>query len=72
MSGIGADARPVPTTGTRKDTTDTMRALLLGAGNMGRAIGTALTARGDTVVAMLGRDSAGADPATLAPVDAAF
>jgi 4-hydroxy-tetrahydrodipicolinate reductase len=49
-----------------------MRALLLGAGNMGRAIGTALTARGDTVVAMLGRDAAGADPAALAPVDAAF
>lgn len=49
-----------------------MRALLLGAGNMGRAIGAALTARGDTVVAMLGRDATGTDPATLRPVDAAF
>lgn len=49
-----------------------MRALLLGAGNMGRAIGPALGARGDTVVAMLGRDAAGADPGSLAPVDVAF
>ena len=32
-----------------------MRALLLGAGNMGRAIRSALEARGDTVVASLGR-----------------
>ncbi|MBX3031849.1 MAG: hypothetical protein KF809_17015 [Chloroflexi bacterium] len=49
-----------------------MRALLLGGGNMGRAIGAALTARGDTIVAMLGRDAATTDPASLAPVDIAF
>ena len=49
-----------------------MRALLLGAGNMGRAIGAALATRGDPVVAMLGRDAAATDAATLRPVDAAF
>lgn len=49
-----------------------MRALLLGSGNMGRAIGTALVARGDTVVAMLGRGAVTTDPATLRPVDVAF
>ena len=51
-----------------------MRALLLGAGNMGRAIRSALEARGDTVVASLGRDRAGpaADGASLGPVDVAF
>ncbi len=49
-----------------------MRALLLGAGNMGRAIGAALIARGDTVVATLGRDVTTTDPMTLAPVDVAF
>jgi 4-hydroxy-tetrahydrodipicolinate reductase len=53
-----------------------MRALLTGAGNMGRAIGGALTARGDTVVATLGRPGPERpprpDPASLAPVDVAF
>lgn len=48
-----------------------MRALLTGAGNMGRAIRSALEARGDEVVAMMGR---GPRPAaeTLGPVDVAF
>ncbi len=52
-----------------------MRALLLGAGNMGRAIGAALAARGDTVVGMVGRDRSSAthdsthDPI---PADVAF
>jgi len=52
-----------------------MRALILGQGNMGRAIREALVARGDEVVGMLGRPSAAArrpDPAGLAPVDIAF
>lgn len=48
-----------------------MRALLTGAGNMGRAIRTALEARGDTVVAMVGRANR-PDGASLAPVDVAF
>lgn len=48
-----------------------MRALLTGAGNMGRAIRVALLARGDEVVAMVGRTGR-PDPATLAPVDVAF
>lgn len=49
-----------------------MRALLLGTGNMGRAIGAALVARGDTVVATLGRDAARTDVMPLSPVDVAF
>jgi 4-hydroxy-tetrahydrodipicolinate reductase len=49
-----------------------MRALLLGAGNMGRAIGAALTARGDTIVGTLGRDAARTDVMDLRPVDVAF
>jgi len=48
-----------------------MRALLTGAGNMGRAIRTTLDARGDTVVGMVGR-SARPDPQALSPVDVAF
>lgn len=48
-----------------------MRALLSGAGNMGRAIRTTLLERGDEVVAMLGRANR-PDPATLAPIDVAF
>jgi len=48
-----------------------MRALLSGAGNMGRAIRATLGERGDEVVAMLGRADR-PDPATLAPVDVAF
>jgi len=39
---------------------------------MGRAIGAALTARGDTVVASLGRDAARTDVMELRPVDVAF
>jgi len=48
-----------------------MRALLTGAGNMGRAIRGALEARGDAVVGMTGRADR-PDPAALAPVDVAF
>jgi 4-hydroxy-tetrahydrodipicolinate reductase len=48
-----------------------MRALLTGAGNMGRAIRSALEARGDVAVAMLGRGDR-PDPGVLAPVDVAF
>ncbi len=39
---------------------------------MGRAIGAALAARGDTVVATLGRDAARTDVMPLRPVDVAF
>lgn len=39
---------------------------------MGRAIGAALAARGDTVVATLGREAAVADAASVRPVDVAF
>lgn len=39
---------------------------------MGRAMSGALTARGDEVVAMVGRGSARLDPADLTPVDVAF
>ncbi len=52
-----------------------MRALILGRGNMGRAIRTGLEARGDEVVAMLGRPNPGTprpDPSTLATVDITF
>jgi len=53
-----------------------MRALILGAGNMGRAIRSALEARGDEVVAMLGRPAADRaewpGPAELGAVDVAF
>jgi 4-hydroxy-tetrahydrodipicolinate reductase len=51
-----------------------MRALILGRGNMGRAIRDALAARGDEVVAMVGRSDGDARPhgSSLAPVDVAF
>jgi 4-hydroxy-tetrahydrodipicolinate reductase len=39
---------------------------------MGRAIGAALTARGDIIVATLGRDAARTDVMDLRPVDVAF
>jgi 4-hydroxy-tetrahydrodipicolinate reductase len=39
---------------------------------MGRAIGAAAEARGDDVVAMLGRNDARPDPVELSPVDVAF
>jgi 4-hydroxy-tetrahydrodipicolinate reductase len=48
-----------------------MRALITGAGNMGRAIAAALTARGDEVAAMVGR-SARPEPANLATPDVSF
>lgn len=49
-----------------------MRALITGAGNMGQAIGRALTARGDTVVAIVGRGPARPAPAGLGSTDVAF
>jgi len=50
-----------------------MRALILGRGNMGRAIRDALLARGDEVVGLFGRDTGERpDPASLAPVDVVF
>ena len=53
-----------------------MRAIITGAGNMGRAISGALAARGDEVVVMLARASdAGPErprPGTLAPLDVGF
>jgi 4-hydroxy-tetrahydrodipicolinate reductase len=52
-----------------------MRAIITGSGNMGRAIRSALEARGDQVVATLGRpgNSAGrSDPTSLAHPEVAF
>jgi 4-hydroxy-tetrahydrodipicolinate reductase len=49
-----------------------MRALITGAGNMGRAIRAALDARGDEVVAMLGRTIPRPAPQRLGAVDMAF
>ena len=49
-----------------------MRALITGTGNMGRAIANALEARGDTVVAMVGRSTTQPAASELAPVDVAF
>ena len=49
-----------------------MRALITGAGNMGRAIRSALQARGDEVVAMVGRDGPRPSPAALTPIAVAF
>lgn len=49
-----------------------MRALITGAGNMGRAIRAALEARGDDVVAMLGRSPERPGPGTFGPVDVTF
>ena len=55
-----------------------MRALILGAGHMGRAIAAALERRGDDVVATLGRPTAASaasqrpDPTSLGQVDVAF
>jgi len=50
----------------------TMRALITGSGNMGRAIALALEARGDEVVAVAGRSSGRRPAHELAPVDVAF
>ena len=49
-----------------------MRALITGAGNMGRAIRSALEARGDEVVAMVGRATPRPSAAELASPDVAF
>lgn len=49
-----------------------MRALISGAGNMGQAIASALTTRGDEVVAIIGRGPDRPDPAGLGVVDVAF
>lgn len=49
-----------------------MRALITGAGNMGQAISGALTARGDEVVAIIGRGPDRPDPAGLGGVDITF
>ena len=49
-----------------------MRALITGAGNMGQAIAAALEARGDEVVAIVGRRSERPDPAAMAVVDVTF
>ena len=49
-----------------------MRALITGAGNMGRAIADALEERGDDVLAMVGRRDPRPDPAEIAPVDVTF
>ena len=48
-----------------------MRALLTGAGNMGRAMHAALDTRGDEVAAMLGRGPR-PSPRSIGPVDVAF
>jgi 4-hydroxy-tetrahydrodipicolinate reductase len=49
-----------------------MRALITGAGNMGQAISSALVARGDEVIAIVGRGPERPDSASLAGVDVAF
>src|SRR4051812_12992096 len=53
-----------------------MRALITGTGNMGRAIRTALEARGDAVPAFLGRPGSDGgvrpEPRSLGRIDAAF
>jgi 4-hydroxy-tetrahydrodipicolinate reductase len=49
-----------------------MRAFITGAGNMGRAIAGALEARGDEVVAIVGRSTERPDVAALAPIDVTF
>src|SRR5690242_17896799 len=50
-----------------------MRALILGRGNMGRAIRDALLARGDDVVGPFGRSDADRPPAaSIAAVEVAF
>jgi len=49
-----------------------MRALITGAGNMGQAISAALTARGDEIVAIVGRGPGRPDPAGFGGVDVAF
>jgi 4-hydroxy-tetrahydrodipicolinate reductase len=50
----------------------TMRALITGSGNMGRAIAASLEARGDEVAAMAGRETGYPAAATLEPIDVTF
>jgi 4-hydroxy-tetrahydrodipicolinate reductase len=50
----------------------TMRALITGSGNMGRAIAGGLEARGDEVAAMAGRETGYPTPEELRPVDVTF
>ena len=49
-----------------------MRALITGSGNMGRAIASALEARGDEVVAVAGREAGYPAAAAIGPADVAF
>jgi 4-hydroxy-tetrahydrodipicolinate reductase len=49
-----------------------MRALITGTGNMGRAIAGAIEARGDEVVAVVGRSTPRMAPVELGRVDMAF
>ncbi len=49
-----------------------MRALITGTGNMGRAIASALEARGDEIAAMAGRETGYPAPADIGRVDVAF
>jgi 4-hydroxy-tetrahydrodipicolinate reductase len=49
-----------------------MRALITGAGNMSRAIAAALVARGDEVVAVVGRGPGRPEAAALEAIDVAF
>jgi len=49
-----------------------MRALITGSGNMGRAIASGLTARGDEVAAVAGRTSGYPPASEVGPVDVTF
>ena len=49
-----------------------MRALITGTGNMGRAIASALEARGDEIAAMAGRETGYPAASDIGPVDVAF
>ena len=49
-----------------------MRALITGSGNMGRAIASALEARGDDVAAMAGRETGYPAPTGIGDVDVTF
>ncbi|MEA2026436.1 MAG: dihydrodipicolinate reductase C-terminal domain-containing protein, partial [Chloroflexota bacterium] len=49
-----------------------MRALITGTGNMGRAIASALEARGDEIAARAGRETGYPAAADIGPVDVAF
>lgn len=49
-----------------------MRALITGSGNMGRAITSALEARGDEVAAVAGRETGYPSAAEIRPIDVTF